>query len=232
LKFDGYFLDMEMYRTENEPANKKNYSRECCFCDNCFSTFLFSKGYSGGTLPAVNKKNRYRWLEEHRWLDEYFAFLGEKVEALSQELQQNIHLINPLLLLGVYPALTDKNWVLQSVMRGFSRDSYPVISFSTDTYGYFLKPWGADRIPADLHSYFEEYDINGIYVARYLLRGYSAFEIREHLIKSCQRSQGYWLFRLPQLVDDDIPVSEALAGGTQDDYLRAIREANTYAGKP
>jgi hypothetical protein len=115
-------------------------------------------------------------------------------------------------------------------MRALGRDSYPVISFTTDTYGYYSSPWGAARIPADVPAYFEKYNINGIYVAGYLFRSYKSTEIGRHMIQSCQNAQGYWLFRMPQLLEKDIPKSEALAEGTQDGYLQAIKNANTTLG--
>ncbi len=231
VRLDGFMLDMEMYGTENEQANKKNYSRECCFCDNCFSTFLFSKGYSGGTLPAVNKKNRYRWLEEHRWLDEYFVFLGEKAEALAQEYKERIRAVNAELLLGVYPAIVDKNWVQIAMMRAFGKDSYPVISFSTDTYGYGRETtkhhWGADKIPSSLNEYFQKYDINGKYVAGYMFCKYTSAEIGQHLIQSCEKADGYWLWTFSQLYWTQWPDGyERLAGGSPGEYLQALYEAN------
>ncbi len=222
---DGYFLDMEMYGTEELAGNKKDYSPDTCFCDFCFSRFIINRTQIK-SLPPVSKDKRKAWLSQNGFLPDYYAYLTEQVEAKAEHLKNEVRAINPKLLFGVYPALTKTSWVQTAVMRAFGRNSYPVISFSTDTYGYDLKPWGADRIPADLPVYFEKFNINGIYVAGYLFRKYTSSEIQNNIIQSCQRSQGYWLFKVPQLVEDNIPKSEALAGGSQADYLQAIKNAN------
>jgi hypothetical protein len=223
--FDGFFLDMEMYRTEAEPADKRNYSLDTCFCDVCFSRFIQTQP-KWKNMPMVRTDRRKFWLEQNNLLSAYHACLTQAVETRAEDLRNQVHTINPKLLFGVYPRLSVENWVLAAVMRGFGRNSYPAISFTTDTYGYYPIPWGAARIPADLTAYFKEFDINGIYVAGYLLRAYTSDEIKNHLVKSGQNAQGYWLFRMPQLLDSRIPPSEALAGGTQADYLREIKNAN------
>jgi hypothetical protein len=234
MSFDGFFLDMEMYRTEDLPEAKKHYSLDTCFCDFCFSRFILDCTQIK-ELPLVSKDRRKSWLSQNGYLTAYHAYLTEQVEIKAEELKTAVHAINPKLLFGVYPALNDTNWVRNAVMRAFGRDSYPVISFTTDTYGYYgnraiPSTWGAARIPADLPAYFKKYDINGIYAAGYLFHSYKSSEIGTHLIKSCQKAQGYWLFRMPQLLEDNIPESEALAGGTQADYLQAIKNANITLG--
>jgi hypothetical protein len=221
---DGLFLDMEMYRTEELPHAQRSYSSTTCFCDVCFSRFI--NEFAGfKSLPPVRIDRRQAWLTQYGLLADYRTYQIAQVEAKAGELKSAVRAINPKLLFGVYPAITDSNWVLQSVMRTFGRDSYPVISFSTDTYGY-LSPLGAARIPADLPSYFEKYNINGYYAAGYMFRKYTSSEIRTAIIQSCQRSQGYWLYKMPQLVEPVIPAGEELAGGTQADYLQAIKTAN------
>ena len=235
-KFDGYFLDMEMYGTEKQPETKKHYSFDTCYCDFCFSTFIL-KGTQLKNVPPVSKDGRKSWLEQNGYLPDYHAFLAAEVEKKAEELKNSVRAVNPRLLFGVYPAITDTNWVRTAVMRALGRDSYPVISFTTDTYGYFgnrARPgsWGAERIPADLDGYFAKYDINGSYAAGYLFKAYTSSEIKDHLIKSIERAQGYWLFRISQLVDDYLPEYDRLAGGTQAEYIQAIKEANSYIRKP
>lgn len=226
LSFEGYFLDMEMYRTEKLPDAKRNYSSDTCFCDFCFSTFIINRTPIR-PLPPVSKDKRKLWLSQKGLLSDYNAYLTEQVEVRAENLKNEVRAINPKLLFGVYPALNETNWVRTAVMRVFGRDSYPVISFTTDTYGYYSKPWGADRIPTDLPAYFAKYNINGVYVAGYLFHLYTSSEIRTHIIQSCKRSKGYWLFRMSQLLEPEIPEGvEALAGGSQADYLRAIKSAN------
>lgn len=223
---DGIFLDMEMYRTEELAANKRNYSSSTCFCDDCFSHFIDNRT-SWKNLPEVREDRRQAWLSQNGLLEDYFAYQTSRVEAKAQELKDLVRAINPKMLFGVYPAITKTNWVMTAVMRAFGSESYPVISFSTDTYGY-ASCWGPSKIPADISNYFEEYDINGIYVAGYMFRKYTSSEIRTNIIQSRQRCQGYWLYKMPQLFETVIPVGEELGGGTQADYLQAIKNANAW----
>lgn len=223
---DGIFLDMEMYRTEALAANKKNYSSTTCFCDDCFSHFIDNRT-SWENLPEVREDRREAWLSQNGLLEDYFAYQTGRVEAKANQLKDLVHAINPKILFGVYPAITKTNWVLKAVMRAFGSESYPVISFSTDTYGY-ASCWGPSKIPSDIPQYFEEYDINGIYVAGYLFNKYSSSEIRTNIIQSRQRCQGYWLYKMPQLLEAVIPAGDELGGGTQADYLQAIKNANVW----
>jgi len=223
--FDGYFLDMEMYRTENEPDAKKHYSFDTCFCDICFSRFILNRTPIR-PQPTVRSDQRKAWLLQHGFLPDYYAYLIEQVESKTEQLKSKVRAINPKLLFGVYPALNDTNWVRNAFMRALGRDSYPVISFSTDTYGYLAVPWGANRIPSDMSAYFERYNINGIYAAGYMLRKYTSAEIGTQIIRSYQRSQGYWLYQMSQLVEDQVSEAETLAGGSRSDYVQAIQEAN------
>ena len=223
--FDGYFVDMEMYRTENEPDAKRHYSFDTCFCDSCFSGFVLNQTQVRA-LPSIGKAQRKAWLLQNGYLPGYYAYQIEQVESKTEHLKNLIRSINPSLVFGVYPALNDTNWVRNAFMRVLGRNSYPVISFSTDTYGYNAIPWGANRIPSDLSTYFERYNINGIYAAGYMLRKYTSAEIGTQIIQSYQRSQGYWLFQLSQLVEDQVPDAEQLAGGSRSDYVQAIQAAN------
>jgi hypothetical protein len=232
---DALPIYMEMYRTEDQPEEKKHYSFDTCFCDSCFSSFILDRTEIK-YLPPVSKSKRKLWLSQNGYLSAYYAYLSDQVEAKAEALKTSVRAVNPNLLFGVYPALNDTNWVRTAVMRAFGRNSYPVISFTTDTYGYYgnrsyPSTWGAERIPSDLTAYFDEYGVNGVYAAGYLLRVYKSSEIGSQLIKSCQRAQGYWLFQSYQLLEgEEIPESEALAGGTQADYLQAIKNANVIIG--
>ena len=223
---DGIFLDMEMYRTEALAANKKNYSPTTCFCDDCFSHFIQTRP-EWKNLPAVRKDRRESWLSQNGLLEDYLAYQTGRVEVKARELKELVHAINPKMLFGVYPAITKTNWVQKALMRALGSESYPVISFSTDTYGY-PSCWGASKIPSDIPQYFKEYDINGIYVAGYMFRKYTSSEIRTNIIQSRQRCQGYWLYKMPQLFESVIPAGEELGGGTQADYLQAIKNANAW----
>lgn len=220
---DGIFLDMEMYGTESVSNKKRRYSPDTCFCDFCFSSFIINRTQFK-SLPPVEKEKRKAWLSQNDLLQDYYSYLESQVEAKAELLKQRVHAINPDLLFGVYPALNRNNWVTKGVTRAFGRNAYPVISFSTDTYGYYSKPWGADRIPADLTDYFKQYDIHGIYAAGYMFCKYSSAEIKQNIMKSCERCQGYWFWDMSHLFESELKVK--LKEGTQEDYLHAIKDAN------
>lgn len=229
---DGIFLDMEMYGTEALSSEKRYYTQETCFCDDCFARFILDRTELK-SLPPVRKDRRKSWLDQYDYLPDYNTYLQQRVEAKAEELRLRVHAINPQMLLGVYPRLSDENWALTAVMRGFGKNSYPAISFTTDTYGYYpstTNPGGANCIPGDLPNYFEEFGINGVYAAGYLLQKYTSSQIGAHLINSCQRAEGYWLFSMQQLLETTDAQTEPLAGGSQDDYLRAIKNANSALG--
>lgn len=175
------FVDEEMYGTEKEPAEKKQYAYDTtCHCDICHRFF-------GPPVDEVEKRSR-----------KVFA------EALKY---------NPNMRFGVYPALDQSNWFLTAMASGLSDERHPVISFSTDTYGYHKTPWGADRIPADIPAYFKQFGINGIYCPGFLIRAYSTVDLPKQLAK-CK--DGYWLFSTNALVEGD-PMS------IQDEYVRTIK---------
>lgn len=228
---DGIFVDMEMYGTEALSSEKRYYTEDTCFCDDCFARFILDR--TELNLSPVRKDRRKSWLVQYDLLTDYRTYLHERLQAKAEELKHRVHSINPNMLLGVYPRLSDENWAVTAVMRGFGKDSYPAISFTTDTYGYYPNtryPGGANCIPDDLTDYFNEYDINGIYVAGYMLSKYTSSQIGSHLVKSCQRAQGYWIYRMQQLLETTDVQTDPLAGGSQADYLRAIKNANSALG--
>ncbi len=226
-QIDGIFLDMEMYGTEAVPNKKRVYSSDTCFCDFCFSTFIINRTQLK-ELPRVPKEHRKSWLLQNGFLSDYYAYLGEQVEVRAELLKNSVHAINPEMLFGVYPGLSDENWVLSSVMRAFGRNSYPVISFTTDTYGYYLNPCGADRIPSDLPAYFETYEIHGAYAAGYMFCKYTSAELGQYIIQSCQRAQGYWFWDMSHVFEAGL--EDKLKAGNRENYLQAIKNANMALG--
>jgi len=220
---DGILLDLEMYRTEKEHAERKNYSPNACFCDFCFSTFLFAKGYTGFTLPPVDKRDRSQWLAQKGWLDQYRRYLEQQVSVLAHEYSRQVRLVNPRLLLAVYPHPSESNWVLRDLAKEFGTPEVPVVIFAT--HSYYVG--GYQSIPSNQQQYLEGMGIDAVYVAGYLFRKYSSGQIEENLLESARRADGYWLFKMPQLWKQDlVGKNEQLAGGSQADYWKAIRSAN------
>jgi len=216
LQIDGIFVDSELYGSRER--GHKGYGPETCFCDNCFSSFLLANSYKGPELPPVAKQYRSDWLKENKLLDSYFAFLKKDVESLAKEYEQNLHQINPSLMLGMYP--TPKDWVRKAICRGFGTAELPMIIFATDSYS----SGGASRIPRQPQKFYLEQGINAAYAAGLLFRCYGAFQLEQELPVTSRKCSGYWLFRMPMLWD--VSDSKELKQGSIQQYKNSIFKAN------
>lgn len=215
LQIDGIHLDCELY------GSKGHYGRHTCFCDNCFSSFLLNNGYSGSNLPPVAPAGREKWLKENGLLDNYFAFLEKDVEALAEQFRQQLHKINPAFLISMYP--TPKNWVLQSISRGFGTADFPMIIFATDTY----EGGGHQRIPDDPEEFYRNSGIHGLYAAGFLLSRYDSDRLGVNLYTAAEKCSGYWLFTLGSLWYRERPPAARVPKGTENKYWQSIARANS-----
>ncbi len=195
------------------------YGRHTCFCDNCFSTFLLNRGFKGPNLPLIVPADRKKWLQKKNLLDHYFDLLAKKVKLRARKFEQEIHAINPVLTLGMYPS--PKNWVLKAMARGFEAKQRPIIIFATDTY----EGGGVGRIPRNGGWFYGDQQINAMYVAGFLFRAYSSEALAHHLPLAYQRCEGYWLFRMPMLWGEP-DTNNRLSRGGQGDYRQAIKGLN------
>ncbi len=217
LQIDGIFLDCELYGPEL--GLKRHYGPHTCFCDNCFSSFLLARSYNGSQLPSVRYRDRKRWLDKNKLLDNYFRFLERDVELLAKQFEQELHAVNGGLMLGMYPQL--HNWVLKSIARGFGTDSFPMIVFATDSY----VGGGDRRIPDEPIEFYRKSRIYSIYAAGFLLGSYGHSGLRANLYGAAKKCNGYWLFRMPMLWGK-FSKNERLAYGTEKEYWQSIAAAN------
>jgi len=215
---DGIFLDTELYGSGRR--GYPDYARNCCFCDNCFSSFLLNRGYTAPNLPPIGPADRKKWLQKNRLLDNYFTFLQTDVESLSRKYEQKLHLLNPELLLGMYP--TPKDWVRESICKGLGMDNLPMIIFATDTY----EGGGHRRIPNEPAKLYKNAGIDALYVAGFLLRRYSTDRLGVNLYAAAEKCSGYWLFRMPMLWGK-FSGTETLAFGSTEEYWQSIKIANS-----
>lgn len=217
LQVDGIFLDCELYGPEL--GLKRHYGPHTCFCDNCFSSFLLAKDYRGRQLPRVGYGRRKKWLEDKGFLDDFFGFLEKDVESLASTFEQEVHKINPLFLLGIYP--TPKTWVLKAMARGFGTKTMPMVIFGTDTY----KPTKISRLPAHPQQFYAKQKINAVYTAGFLLTRYGADILEQELLSAGKKCSGYWLFRMHMLWKPPYGLYK-LADGSPDKYWQKIQKAN------
>lgn len=217
LQVDGIHIDSELYGSRKRGFG--DYGKDICFCDRCFSHFLLAKGYSGPELPPVGASERKKWLAEQGLLDSYFVFLSQKVELHARNLEQELHRINPNLILGIYP--TPRDWARKAVFRGFGTKEFPTVIFATDSY----EGGGAARIPEYPRKFYAKKGINGVYSAGFLFRCYGADDLERELALASKQCSGYWLYHMSMLWGR-FANHESLPNGTELDYWQAIKKAN------
>ncbi|MFW5867907.1 MAG: hypothetical protein ACOCX2_08835 [Armatimonadota bacterium] len=215
LQVDGLWIDFELYAT----VTGQRYYTNACYCDYCMSEFAEHRDVE---LPELANNERRPWLVEQEYADEYTQYLQDRVEAYATEVREEVHAVNPDLLLGFYP--TPHNWSLVGVARAFSTDRLPIILWATDTYG----GGGPAKVPDDWRQHYEDLGINARYCAGMLLRSYSAKNLAANIYHASAECDGYWLFTTYTLWN---PVEEHkgdyyLAAGTPAEYWDAIERAN------
>jgi len=221
---DGIFFDNEWYRSEGLPAKNRNYGRNSCFCDDCFSSFLFTKGYTGTTLPPIGPEERQKWLIKNNLISEYFKFLKKEVERYAFLYEQELHKINPSLILGMYP--TPFNWALRAIAHGFGTEAAPVMLFATDSY----YKGGHEKIPKEPVKLYEKSGIHALYLAGFLFGKYGSNELGINLHNAAKKCDGYWLWKMTQLWQPQTGKIK-LAAGSQAEYWQMISDVNKLIDK-
>ncbi|RJQ80858.1 MAG: hypothetical protein C4519_09500 [Desulfobacteraceae bacterium] len=226
LSIDGVLIDLEMYGTEKLPNNRRNYSDETCYCDVCFSDYIAEKSLNSN-IVAVDRRYRASFLKRNSLYEDYHDYIAGMLNNYARHYRAALHSINPQLFLGVYPYTTQPNWVIEGMARAFGTPENPVLLYAVDTY----YKGGYKNIPERYEEKLEELGINGLYVPGYLFRKYSSSMINENIVKSLEKSDGYWLFKIPQLWYNYTDKNEKLANGSQREYWDSICDANKKSGK-
>ncbi len=211
LQVDGLWIDFELYST----VTGQRYYTNACYCDYCMSQFA---EHADITIPELANNERRAWLIEHGYEDEYTQYLQDRVEEYATGVREQVHAVNPNLLLGFYP--TPSNWSLVGVARAFSTERLPIILWATDTYG----GGGPDRVPDDWREHYEALGINARYCAGMLLRRYSAKNLAAYIYHTSAECDGYWLFTTYTLwkPEEERTGDYYLAAGSSEEYWAAI----------
>jgi hypothetical protein len=215
LQVDGLWIDFELYAT----VTGQRYYTNACYCDYCMAEFARGKGIE---LPELANAERRPWLVEQGRAEEYTQFLQDRVQELATDVREQVHAVNPNLLLGFYP--TPHDWQLVGVARAFSTERLPIILWATDSYG----GGGPDRVPDDWREQYEALGINARYCAGMLLRSYSAKNLAAYIYHTSAECDGYWLFTTYTLwkPEEERTGDYYLAAGTDEEYWQAIARGN------
>ncbi|MGD9497284.1 MAG: hypothetical protein AB7Y46_13375 [Armatimonadota bacterium] len=215
LQVDGLWIDFELYST----TTGQRYYTNACYCDHCMAAFA---QYKGIEIPDLEYAQRAPWLAEHGYAEEYQPFLGSRVEELARQVREQVHAVDPDLLLGFYP--TPHNWSLEAVARAFSTERLPIVLWATDTYG----GGGPDRVPDDWREHYRQMGVNARYCAGMLLRAYSAKNLAANIYHASAECDGYWLFTTYTLwkPEEERSGDYYLAAGTAEQYWDAIALGN------
>jgi len=215
LQVDGLWIDFELYST----VTGQRYYTNACYCDHCMAQFAEHRGIE---MPDLDYADRAGWLEEHGYADEYQPFLASRVEELAREVREQVHAVDPDLVLGFYP--TPHNWSLEAVARAFSTERLPIVLWATDTYG----GGGPNRVPDDWRDTYEQMGVNARYAAGMLLRCYSAKNLAANIYHASAECDGYWLFTTYTLwqPEEERSGDYYLAAGSAEQYWEAIALGN------
>ncbi len=220
LQVDGLWIDFELYAT----VTGQRYYTNACYCDHCMSEFAQHKNIE---LPELALDERYPWLVEQGYAEEYTRLLQDRVQEHATAVREQVHAVNPNLLLGFYP--TPHNWSLVGVARAFSTERLPIVLWATDTYG----GGGPDRVPDDWREHYADLGINARYCAGMLLRCYSAKNLAAYIYHTGAECNGYWLFTTYTLwkPKEERSGDYYLAAGTSQEYWEALERGNAELDK-
>ena len=222
-EISGILIDFELYA--NSAAGQIYYT-DACYCDHCLGAFLKHKG-----LDDISKQvpfaDRIKWLRDKNLFEEYHPFLQSQVRALAAKMREAVEAVRKDFFLGFYPK--PHNWMLVGVAQGLGSPDHPMILWATDTYG----GGGPNKVPDQWREDLQKQDIHACYCAGMLLRMYSAANLAANMYFASLKGNGYWLFTVHTLcIPEDAQSGDYyLSAGAPDEYLAAIRRANSELDK-
>jgi hypothetical protein len=219
-EISGILIDWEMYA--NEDKGGQIYYTDACYCDHCFAAFLKHKAQPD-VCSTIAFRDRVPWLKGHKLLEEYHPFLQAKVKDFASQLRQQVAAVSPDFFVGFYPV--PHNWHLKGVAQGLGTPQHPMILWATSTYGgggpsQIADAWKQQMLAEGIHCY---------YSGGMLLRFYSAANLSKNIFEIARKTDGYWLFTVHTLCirEDEQNGDYYLSAGSRDDYLKAIKLANS-----
>ncbi len=185
----GYGLDPEMYRCWHYGHYMLSGT---CFCDHCLGGFLRSKGMSTDVLARLKTgAARHQWLRDQGLMQDYYGYLEAQMYKIAVRCRQELHKINPHLLLCVY-VLEIGNWFCRGLARGLGTAEVPVIDYAEATY--FIG-WG-DRARKDMAK-FRDMGAHVVYGGALWYGGYPPAEphaLAAQMYNFAMQAAGYWIW--------------------------------------
>jgi hypothetical protein len=142
---DGVFMDHEIY---GEDVTHVLLRRTAWgYADGIWQQYLDSIG-SVAVVPQ-NGTDRRDWLSANTSLDEYYLFLEDNIQALSNNVRERVKAIDPSFVIGVYQK-PRRNYYDAPIASGYSTTSEPIIVWGTEMYIPYASQIEAGTIGVDL----------------------------------------------------------------------------------
>jgi len=222
---DGVIIDAELYGPlTTKPAIPVSFYMDVgpCMCDDCWDDFL-KHTPAGKGATSIRWQDRYAWVEKHKLTLEYNKRLRDRVAALARRLEQQVHAINPDLLLGFMNwykndlgAGPNENYFLHGLLDGLKTRKRPVVVWTEQPeYEMGYGPHTDSR-----REYFKSVG-DVIYVPGLYLEQHAPGKLAQQVNDLATHSDGYWIFTRSQ----ELQVSPTILG-----YLKAGNDKIAAAG--
>ena len=218
LGLDGAIIDPEMYGSDHTTFNT------ACYCDDCLREFLKARGQAvPEPLPAPAQ--RLAWLKEQKLEAAYTDYFVSRVQAFSQQIEQQVHAANPDFVLGVllldYPLP-----FMKGMAMGMGTEERPVLAFSETTYS----PGYTDYVPKQ-QAAFAAMPAHVLLVPGLWQQQFPSGNLAEQYYACAAASAGYWIYTYESLLEDVSKSPGYALREPEDRYWDAMRTANTELDK-
>jgi len=164
-------------------------------CDGCFGDFL-SRTDADQKLADLPWKDRHQWLVDRKVTGDYNRHMRDRVAAIARKLQQQVHAINPDLLLGFMCWYrnkvgdgTSENYFLHGLLEGFKTAKRPVMVW-TESPEYAA---GYGKHTDARRKYFRSVG-DVIYIPALYLEHHAPAKLAQQTHNLATHSDGYWIF--------------------------------------
>jgi hypothetical protein len=179
----GFMWDFELYG-HRELLVTENYS----FDNLSWSTFLSQRRAKLGTrglyadAKEVATKFRFRWLERHGLLEDYYEVQEDAIYKLTRDAKREIDQVHPGLFWSFYTAGIPQSWYYRGIFRALGDKQDRVLLVTYEARGL------------QQSSYWQELGVNLIHGPGTLMNIPDETEWVPALTMFMEEESGYWLF--------------------------------------